>query len=84
MPNLSKAKRWKKAFDKVKTGAKELEEIQEGYQKSLDNWYKTENFADTATAQKVQNMCDIDLSDLLNAIDEIESQADLPEGSGKD
>jgi hypothetical protein len=81
MKPQSKNQRWKDACATAKADIENLKEIQEEYQETYDNL--PENLQNSAYAEKLQAMQDIDFDAALDIIQEAED-ADLPLGFGRD
>jgi hypothetical protein len=79
--NKSRSQRWCDAAANAGQALSELVEIQEEYQGWLDNL--PENLQGSPVGEKLQTVCDIDISSALDAANEAEN-ADLPRGFGKD
>jgi hypothetical protein len=78
----SRADRWADAASAAKEALEELRAIQE---EELEPWRDNieEKFSGTALYDKLQTICDIDISTALEAAEEAEN-ADMPLGFGRD
>ena len=76
-----KTSRWALACGEVSGGLDDLRSIQDEYREWLDNM--PENFQASTTAQKLEQVIDLDVESVLLFVDEAES-IDLPLGFGRD
>ncbi|GEM_PF-5066606 len=81
MRQPSRPERWQRATDQMREGLDELKALQEEYQDWMDNF--PENAQSSATYEKLEAVCDLDLDELDSQIDDI-MNIDLPKGFGRD
>jgi hypothetical protein len=77
----SRGQRWTEAASNAAAALSDLQDIQSEFQDWLDNL--PENLHGSALGEKLQTVCDIDISSALDAANEAEN-ADLPLGFGRD
>lgn len=76
----SKSGRWREAARIAQEALEELIGVREEYENWKDNL--PENLAESETAQQLQEICDLNLEDALELIEEAK-QVELPRGFGK-
>lgn len=79
--NESKADRWADAAARAREAMEALQELRDEYQDWLDNL--PDNLQNSATADKLNEICNLDLDSACDIIEEAE-MADLPMGFGRD
>ncbi len=77
----SRPQRWAKAIEVARAAVIDLEELRSEYEEWLDNM--PEGLEDSPTAEKLQEIVDLDLDQLTDGLDEFEN-AELPRGFGRD
>jgi hypothetical protein len=77
----SRPKRWHAAIEIARGAVTDLEELRDEYQEWLDNI--PEGLEDSPVAEKLQEVVDLDLDQITDALDEFEN-AELPLGFGRD
>ena len=77
----TRPERWSSACNTVRNALEELQQLQAEYQDWRDNI--PENMESSPTAEKLDAMADLDLDEIVNAIEEA-ADADLPRGFGRD
>lgn len=77
----SRAQRWSEACSDAIDALSRLVDLQSEYQDWLDNL--PENLADSPVGEKLQAVCDLDLSGAQSTVEEAEG-LDLPQGFGRD
>lgn len=77
----SRGERWAEAASDAKSALEELKSVQDEFEEWKNNI--EERFSGTATYEKLDTLCNIDIQSALDAADEAES-ADIPVGFGRD
>lgn len=78
---LSRPQQWMEVCDRAASAIEELIELQSSYEEWRDNL--PDNLQASTVAEKLEAVCDLDLSGALDTIMEAEN-AELPRGFGKD
>lgn len=77
----SRSKRWAEAASDACEALSILREVQEEYEEWRDNM--ADSFEGTATQEKLDEVCDMDVEGALDMINEA-TEIDLPRGFGRD
>lgn len=77
----SRATLWNDACTRAKTALEDLQNLQSEYEEWKDNL--PENLQSSAVGEKLEAVCDLDISGAVDTIEEAEG-IDLPMGFGRD
>lgn len=77
----SRPQRWQDAVERAGAALEDLQGLQEEYAEWRDNL--PENLADSAISEKLGEVCDTDIDNLISEVEEL-GNLDLPRGFGRD